>query len=159
MMNEIIFKQVMEKCILLAKENLKNNQYPIAAMIADEQGNIVVAVSSSLRQTNDPTNHPEMEAIRKASELLKTRVLKNYYLFTTLEPCPMCTAAAIWAKMKGIIYGASQEDAIEYINKNNNRQFSWRQIHVRAKNIICNGEPKLELYEEVCGDECKQLFI
>lgn len=159
MMNEKKLKSIMEKCVQLAKDNFQKGQYPIAAIVADKEGNILATSSSSLREKNDPTNHPEVEVIRKSSELLESRFLSGYYLFTTLEPCPMCTAAAIWAKMQGIVYGAYQEDAIEFININLNRKFSWRQIHMKAKEIIGNGEPKLELYEGICREECKKLFV
>lgn len=158
-MNDKILRQVMNDCINLAKDNAKNDQYPIAAIVADQEGNVLTTSSSSLRKKHDPTNHPEIEAIRKATEILETRFLNGYYLFTTLEPCPMCTSAAIWAKMKGIVYGAHQEDAMEYIRINHNRKFSWRQISVKSKEIVNNGYPRLELYEGILREECKQLFI
>ncbi len=158
-MNDKILRQVMSYCINLAKDNAKNDQYPIAAIVADQAGNVLTTSSSSLRKKYDPTNHPEIEAIRKATEILETRFLNDYYLFTTLEPCPMCTSAAIWAKMKGIVYGAYQEDVMEYIDINHNRKFSWRQIRVKSKEIVNNGYPTLELYEGILREECKLLFI
>ena len=159
MINDNIIRDVMNKCIDLARDNTKENQYPIAAIIADQKGIVLASSNSSLREKNDPTNHPEIEVIRKASEILQSRFLKGYYLFTTLEPCPMCTSAAIWAKMQGIIYGAYQEDAIEYINNNPNKRFSWRQINVKAKEIVSNAHPCLELYGGILREECIQLFI
>lgn len=159
MMNEKTLKLIMEKCIQLANDNFQKGQYPIAAIVADTAGNILATSSSSLRAGDDPTNHPEVEVIRKSSRLLKSRFLNGYYLFTTLEPCPMCTAAAIWAKMQGIVYGAYQEDALEFIDINLSRKFSWRQIRVKAKEIVGNGEPTLELYEGICREECKKLFV
>lgn len=158
-MNEKMLKTIMEKCIRLAKDNFQKGQYPIAAIVADEEGHVLAASSSSLREKKDPTNHPEIEVIRKSSELLKSRFLNGYYLFTTLEPCPMCASAAIWAKMQGIVYGAYQEDAIEFADTNSRRNFSWRQIRVKAKEVVGNGEPKLELYEGICREECKKLFV
>lgn len=145
-------------CIELAKNNSKYEQYPIAALITDNNGRILASSSSSLRKRNDPTNHPEIEAIRKASEVLQSRVLTGCYLYTTLEPCPMCTSAAIWAKMQGIIFGAFQEDALSFIDSHPDRQFSWRQIKVKAAQIIKYGTPPLELYEGVLREECVQLF-
>lgn len=159
MMNNDILRQVMGNCISLAKDNARNDQYPIAAIITDQEGRVLTTSSSSLRKKNDPTNHPEIEAIRKATEILESRFLNGYYLFTTLEPCPMCTSAAIWAKMQGIVYGAYQEDAMEYISLTPNRRFSWRQISIKSKEIVNNGYPNLELYEGILREECKRLFI
>ena len=148
----------MRYCLELAKGNLKDNQYPIAAIVVDRNGKILASSCSNLRRKNDPTNHPEVEVIRKASEILHSRVLDGCYLFTTLEPCPMCTSAAVWAKMQGIVFGAFQEDAIAYTRSNAHCKFSWRQIEVKARDIIKHGTPTLELYEGVLRSECNELF-
>lgn len=159
MMNEDFLKQTMNICIDLAKKNIAKNQYPIAALITDQEGKIVATANSSLRKKNDPTNHPEIEVIRKATEIIGSRFLRGCYLFTTLEPCPMCASAAIWAKMQGIVYGASQEDVMEFTSTNQNSKFSWRQINIKAREILNAGHPRLELYEGVLREECKKLFM
>lgn len=148
----------MRYCIKLAHENIQDGQYPIAALVANEDGKIIASSSSSLRKKRDPTNHPEMEVIRKASEILQSRVLSNCFLYSTLEPCPMCTSAAIWAKMRGIIFGALQEDAILFSKSNTSSILSWRQIEVKAKDIIKHGTPLLELHEGILRNECIKLF-
>lgn len=149
----------MHYCIELAKNNTNASQYPIAALITDKNGKILAATASSLREKNDPTNHPEIEAIRKASELLDSRFLTGCYLYTTLEPCPMCTSAAIWAKMQGIIFGAFQEDAILFSKSRKNRTLSWRQIEVKSRDIVKHGTPLLELHEGILREECIKLFL
>ena len=103
-------------------------------------------------------NHPEIDAIRGACKKLDTRFLRGCYLYTTLEPCPMCTSAAIWARMQGIVYGAYLEDIEQFIVNNPARKFSWRQIPIKARDIIKFGTPSLEVYEGVLREECMQLF-
>ena len=61
--------------------------------------------------TKDPTAHAEIVAIRKASKKLNRFDLSDCELYTTCEPCPMCLAAAEWAKIKTIYYGATRFDA------------------------------------------------
>lgn len=151
------FNMYMSICVKLAKANWDNGQYPIAALVINSDGNIISSSSSNLRKKNDPTNHPEMEAIRNASDALNSRFLRGCYLFTTLEPCPMCTSAAIWAKMQGIVFGAYQEDAINYV-KTHNAEFSWRQIQIKSKYIIDRGQPRLEIHEGILRNECGKLF-
>lgn len=157
-MNKELAEKLMNECINIAINNCDENQYPIGAMVVDELGNIISKVCSNLRATYDASAHPEMEAIRTACNHRKNRFLRDCYLITTLEPCPMCTSVAIWAKMKGIIYGASQNDAIEYRKTHPNSKLSWRQISVPSSYIIEHGYPKLELYEKILNDECKKLI-
>ena len=52
--------------------------------------------------TNDPTAHAEVVAIRAAAEALQSFSLEGCVLYTSCEPCPMCLAAAYWARMERI---------------------------------------------------------
>ena len=157
MTNETM-NNVMLECIKIARKNLENDQYPIAAVITDDTGRIIVSSQSSLRQHHDPTNHPAMEVIRKAAVILKQRKLTGYYLFTTLEPCPMCTSAAVWACLDGIIYGSHQDDAIAFVKNNPEHKLSWRQIPIRAEYILENAHPKPKLFGGIQRELCNKLF-
>lgn len=70
----------------------------------------------------------------------------------------MCTAAAIWAKFDGIVFGASQEDAVKWSQDNPQAKFSWRQILTKCKSIADTGEPRLWVRENVLQTECNALF-
>ena len=157
-MNKELAEELIRKCITLALNDCKEDGYPLGAMVVDEKGEIITSLCSNLNAGYDVSAHPEMVAIRQACEIKKDRYLKGCYLVTTLEPCPMCTSVAIWAKMKGIIFGASQNDAIEYSKNHPESKLSWRQITVPASYIIEHGTPRLELYENVLEEECKQLL-
>lgn len=157
-MKKELIESLMRKCIDVAIDNYQDGQYPLGAMVTDENGNIISLLCSNLNSGHDVSAHPEMVAIRQTCEKRKARYLKDCYLVTTLEPCPMCTSVAIWAKMKGIIYGASQQDAIDYSITHPESKLSWRQITIPSSYVIKHGTPKLELYEKILQDECKQLL-
>jgi guanine deaminase len=84
---------------------------PFGAVIAGPDGTVVAEGCNRVTSTNDPTAHAEVTAIREACARLGTFVLAGYTLYTSCEPCPMCLAAAYWARVDGIVYGASREDA------------------------------------------------
>ena len=157
-MNKELAEDLMKHCIDIALKEWQEGQYPLGAMVVNENGETITSLCSNLNAGYDVSAHPEMIAIRRACEIKKDRYLNGCYLVTTLEPCPMCTSAAIWAKMKGIIYGASQRDALEYSNSHPQSKLSWRQIEVPSSYIIEHATPKLELYENVLEEECKLLL-
>ena len=147
----------MKKAIQEAKVAADKDQYPIGAVVVIDDKIISVA-HTTLHETNDPSAHAEMNAIRKAAEKLNSRYLKGGWLYTTQEPCPICTSVAIWAKMDGIVYGASKEDALNFFKKQKTKKFSWRQINISAQEIIEKGEPRLKLYKGFLREECLKLY-
>jgi guanine deaminase len=74
-------------------------------------GKIVGEGANSVTTTNDPTAHGEVNAIRAAAKSLGTFSLAGCALYTSCEPCPMCLAAAYWARLDAVYYGASAADA------------------------------------------------
>lgn len=151
-------QELMARCIEVAKENLGRGQYALGALVVDKKGIILSAQSSNLISGYDPTAHPEIVAIRESAEKNKSRYLEGCYLYTTLEPCPMCTAAAIWARMDGIVYGARQQDAIDYANTHKSNIFTWRQIEVPSILIAQRGIPRIEIIPDVLREKCVELF-
>ena len=60
---------------------------------------------------NDPTAHAEIIAIREACRILQTFDLTGCEIYCSCEPNPMCLGAIYWARLAGIHYAASREDA------------------------------------------------
>lgn len=54
----------------------------------------------------DPTAHAEIAAIRNGARALGSPLLTGTTLYTTLEPCPMCAAALVWARIERVVIGA-----------------------------------------------------
>ncbi len=72
---------------------------------------IIAEGCNRVTSSNDPTAHAEVEAIRAACRDLDAFALAGCTLYTSCEPCPMCLAAAYWAHVDAIVYGASRADA------------------------------------------------
>ena len=105
---DILMKKANENAI----NGIKNKEGgPFGAVIVDKEGNIIANGNNKVIKNNDPTAHAEINAIREACKKLNTYDLKDYILYTSCEPCPMCLSAAIWANIKTIYYGCTKEDA------------------------------------------------
>ena len=106
----------MDRFMKLANENAKRgikngDGGPFGAIILDENLNIIANGNNKVLKNNDPTAHAEIVAIREACKKLNTYDLKNYTLYTSCEPCPMCLSAIIWANIKEVYYGCTKKDA------------------------------------------------
>jgi len=98
-------KDFMEYCLLLAKEAATSGEVPVGACVVKNNVIIGSGYNSNKRKT-DPTAHAEINAIREACKNLESDRLEGATLYVTLEPCSMCAAAAVTAKLGTLIFGA-----------------------------------------------------
>lgn len=136
-------KKIMQKAIEIAKK-----KKAVACIIV--KGNKIISTGiTTVYQENQPFRHAEINAIEKACKKLKSMSLDDCWLYTTYEPCPMCGAAAVWANLKGIVYGASMKD------RNDNYT---QRILIPCEEVLKRGDPKLKLHKNFMRKECKPLL-
>lgn len=74
-------------------------------------GQVVGQGWNRVTSTNDPTAHAEVVAIRDACQRLSRFDLRGATLYASCEPCPMCLASALWARVDRIVYGNTRDQA------------------------------------------------
>src|ERR1035437_7139447 len=100
--------EFLRRAISLATENVVTGRGgPFAAVIVRD-GKIVGEAANTVTTSNDPTAHGEVNAIRAAAKALGTFTLAGCELYTSCEPCPMCLAAAYWARIDAIYTAPAQ---------------------------------------------------
>jgi tRNA(Arg) A34 adenosine deaminase TadA len=150
-------KEFMEAAIGEAMKTKQQGDYAFGAVVA--KGDKIISVAGNRAKIDeDPTRHAEMVAIHRASKALNSRHLEGCILYSTHEPCPMCTSAAIWARMKGVVFGAKIKDIDEYRKKNGNREFAWRTISIPCAVVAEHGDPKIAVVEGFMREKCMKLF-
>lgn len=101
--------------LLEAEIALEEGTYPIGAVIVDDNGEIVSRGRNRVFSESDCTAHAEVDAIRKAGhkllDLTNKRFVKNdLTLYTTCEPCPMCTCTILLSGIKKIVWAADDDE-------------------------------------------------
>ena len=84
---------------------------PFGAVIVDKNNKVIAISSNTVLGSHDPTAHAEINAIRKAGEVLGTHDLSGCKLYATGYPCPMCISAIIWANIHDVYYGTDLNEA------------------------------------------------
>ena len=105
----------MRMAIALARQSaiVERTGSPFGCVIVRD-GEVVGEGVNQVPRANDPTAHAEVVAIRDACAHLRTYVLAGCTVYATGEPCPMCYAAAWWARVETIYYSSTIRDALEY---------------------------------------------
>lgn len=122
---------------------------PFGALIVHtHSGELLHRATNAVAVENDPSSHAEVRAVRLACKKLKCCSLAGYTLYTTCEPCPMCMASALWARLDRVVFGARIADAERYC----------LQIHIPAKEVARRSDISCEVSGPVLRAECCELF-
>jgi guanine deaminase len=102
--------QYLERAVNLATRNVADGGGPFGALVVTRDGRVHEGVNRVTRD-NDPTAHAEVVAIRTAAATMGTFDLRGAVLYTSCEPCPLCLASALWARIDRIYYAADRYGA------------------------------------------------
>ncbi len=105
---DAIDQTYLSKCLDLARIAGSRNEVPVGAMIVDNQTGEIVSKSFNLRETlNTPLAHAEIIAIHRACKKLGTWRLVGHTLYSSLEPCVMCSGTIIQSRLDRVVYSAT----------------------------------------------------
>ena len=105
---------------------------PYGAVVV-QAGRIVGEGVNAQNGKHDPTSHGEVEAIRAACAALATTDLAGCTLYTSCEPCAMCTATMHLAGIDRVVYAASAEDSARAFAARGRRAGPWPAAELRAQ--------------------------
>ncbi|HEX8384610.1 MAG TPA: tRNA adenosine(34) deaminase TadA [Rubricoccaceae bacterium] len=100
----------MRLALAEAERAAEAGEVPVGAVVV-RGGQVVGRGHNQVERLGDPTAHAEMLAVSAACETLGQKVLDGCTLYVTLEPCPMCAGAIVWARISRLVYGAFDEKA------------------------------------------------
>ncbi|MDQ1156091.1 tRNA(adenine34) deaminase [Sphingomonas sp. SORGH_AS 950] len=103
-------EQWMRQAIAVARSKGSDPATSPLGSIIVLDGRVIAAERNQTHELPDATAHAEMMAIRRACEGTGEMELRGATLYSTLQPCGMCTMAAIWSKVGRVVYGAGRED-------------------------------------------------
>lgn len=106
---------LMREALVQAKKALKKGEVPIGAVVVLGEEIIGRGYNQPIT-TKDPTAHAEIIALKEASNRLENYRLNEAIIYTTLEPCFMCSGALVHARIKKIIFAAQDTKSGVVVN-------------------------------------------
>ena len=105
----------MRRCIELARQAIGSGDAPVGSLIVDGDELVSEGVEA-VRARHDATAHAEMEALRSAFALRRSRDLTGCTLYTSVEPCVMCAYAIRLARISVVVSGARGGDGDQSVS-------------------------------------------
>ncbi len=122
---------------------------PFGALIVDTRtGKRLMRATNAVMREHDPSSHAEVRTVRLACKKLKRPSLAGYTMYSTCEPCPMCMANVLWARLDRVVYGATIADANRHT----------LQIQIPAREVARRADMPCEVEGPVLRELCVTLF-
>lgn len=96
----------IRECFALARSAAARGDHPFGALLVVD-GQAVLTAENTVCSEHDVTRHAELNLVSRASRELGPDVLARSTLYTSTEPCAMCTGAIFWAGIPTIVYGCA----------------------------------------------------
>ncbi|WP_231893418.1 nucleoside deaminase [Rossellomorea aquimaris] len=121
---------------------MNENTYPVGAVIVDENQNIIATGRNKVHPQQDATAHAEIDAIRNAgNSIFKAKINREKFtIYTSLEPCPMCTGGILFANIKKVVWILNDDIGFGGFNK------------IKDARIFDKRFREVEAIEEPCED-------
>ncbi len=139
------YEDPMRTALKAAEEAASSGDVPVGAVLLDESEEVVAVDRNRREELRDPTAHAEMLVLSARARGIGDWRLTDHTLVVTLEPCPMCAGAAVWARLKRIVYGAADPKA----------GAAWSLYNIPQDRRLNH---RVDLIDGVLSDECSRLL-
>ena len=138
----------------IAQNARKNGNHPFGALLVDEHGRIVMESENTVVTAKDCTGHAEINLIRKVSSKYDRDFLAKCTIYTSTEPCPMCTGAIFWSDVRRVVYGLSEESLYGIVAGE-----SEEVLFLPCREIFERGKKPIEVIGPLLEDEAREAHI
>jgi tRNA(Arg) A34 adenosine deaminase TadA len=129
----------LSRAIELARRSREKGNHPFGSLLVDSSGDVVLEAENTVVTGHDVTGHAELNLVRAASMQFDVQVLRESTLYTSTEPCAMCSGAIYWSGIGRVVYALSSEQLIGIVKDDSGSStlaLSCREVFGRGGRTI-----------------------
>ncbi|MDR2549225.1 MAG: nucleoside deaminase [Desulfobulbus sp.] len=136
---------MMARALCLARQSAEMGEVPVGAVVMDSDGAVLAEAGNNCIAAADPSGHAEMRALRQAALVAGNYRLPGVTVYVTLEPCPMCAALLVHARIGRLVFGATDPKGGGVVSK----------YRIGADGLLNH---QFSITAGVCAEECGRLL-
>ena len=131
----------IREAIAASEAAVEHGNHPFGAVLVKD-GEILLRAENNIYTGHDPTGHAETNLVRLAGAAYDEAFLADCILYTSTEPCPMCSAAIFWSGIRTVVFAcsAAQLDTLGDVGFD----LTSREVFARARKPVKVIGPVLE---------------
>jgi tRNA(Arg) A34 adenosine deaminase TadA len=136
----------------IARTAREKGNHPFGALLVDPEGRVLLEAENTVVTEQDCTGHAETNLMRAASKRYPAAFLAGCTLYTSSEPCAMCTGAIFWGNVRRVVFGLSNARLIEIVGPD-----AEEVLDLPAREILRHGRKAIWLEGPLLEDEASQV--
>lgn len=141
-------EKFMRIAIELSKEAVKHGNEPFGAVLVKDN-QVIYTNENQIHTLHDPTFHGELGLIQRFCKETGITNLSEYTLYSSCEPCFMCSGAMVWVHLGTLVYGASNLELEEILHKKGSNC---------SKIVFSNSNYQPNVRKGVLKEECLEVL-
>ncbi len=143
----------LRRAIELAQRAREHGNHPFGALLVSQTGEVLLGAENTVVTESDVTGHAETNLVREASKRFSSDVLKAATLYTSTEPCAMCSGAVYWSGISRVVYALSEEGLLELTGNNDENP----TMHLPCREVFKSGQRPIEVIGPMLEAEAKRV--
>ena len=138
-----------------AVESLREGNHPFGAVLFDRSGNLLLRGGNVEVTERDCTGHAETALMRAASGRFSRAELWDCSLYTTVEPCAMCSGAMYWGNLGRVVYGVEEKKLLAITGSDPaNPTFD-----LPCREVFARGQKNIEVVGPIADAELEERIL
>lgn len=133
--------QYLKRCIEISRSSRAHGNTPFGTLLVGPDGEILMEQENIEITTGKCTGHAETMLAERASQAYSKTFLWNCTLYTTAEPCSMCTGAIYWANIGCIVYGMTERRLLELTGSNEQNP----TFDLPCREVLAHGQKQIKV--------------
>jgi|YNPBryantNP2012_1023418.scaffolds.fasta_scaffold40355_2 tRNA(Arg) A34 adenosine deaminase TadA len=145
----------LQRAVVLAQQAREHGNHPFGALLIDDQGNILLEAENSVVSEGDCTGHAETNLVRAACRKYSSEFLAHCTLYTSTEPCAMCSGAIYWAGIGKVVYALSEAELRQMTGAHAENP----TLDLPCRQVFQRGQRKIEAIGPINFPEARQVHL
>jgi tRNA(Arg) A34 adenosine deaminase TadA len=144
--------RLIRVAIDVARRARERGNHPFGAILVDREGQILMEAENTVVTESDCTAHAELNLMRQASKRYERDFLETCTLYSSTEPCPMCSGAIFWGNVRRVVFGLSEAGLYEMTGEDNEEV-----LYLPCRDLFGKGKKPIEVLGPILEDEARKV--
>ena len=143
----------LRAAIDLARRSRRRGNHPFGALLVDAEGVVAAEAENTVVSEHDVTGHADTNLVRIASRRFDRAYLRSCTMYTSTEPCAMCSGAIYWSGISRVIYGLSQAGLLKLTGSNKENP----TMSLTCRDLFARGQDSVKVVGPAPQDEARSV--